>query len=388
MMSMTSPEPSEPPTVVPPSPPRRFLRSRDDRVIGGVAGGLGRAFGVDATIFRIGLAALVFAGGVGLLAYGAALLFVGSDDGTGQPAPRELTWRTAAAAGGGTLLLFAVLVVVGGFWDAGSLVLAALVAGVGFLVMRALDREAPGGGRQPLVRLLVVAATGLAVLFGAGLAFWGSAWATAAGGGVVVASVVLALGAALVLAAFRGESRARWLAIPALLIAFPAAVVSAADISLDGGFGERTYRPTGADRLPEGYRLGAGELVVDLRGLDWPEGRRVALRLDVGMGHAVVYVPETVCVGARSDIGAGHADIFGRDAAGVDLKHDVERAPARGAPGLRLDVQMGMGAFEVVHRSDDPRAQRRYEEFGSERSSTERQEARRRADRACAGARA
>ena len=323
---MTPTDPPEPPTVVsaPPPAPRRFLRAHDDRVLGGVAGGLGRAFNVDAIIFRIALAALVFAGGVGLLAYGAALLLVPSDDGTGQPAPRTVTWRKAAV--------------------------------------------------------------GIALLIGAGLAFWGSAWATAAGGGVLVASIVVALGAALVVAAFRGVKRARWLAVPALVIAFPAGVVSAADISLDGGLGERTSRPTGGDRLPSGYRLGAGELVVDLRDLDWGDGRRVALDLDVGMGHAVVYVPETVCVGARSDIGAGHADVLGRDAAGVDLEHDVAREPTAGAPGLTLDVHIGMGAFEVLHRPDDVgRGIGPGDDFDGHRrrESAERREARRLADRAC-----
>lgn len=327
MLSMTStnpPEPPEPATVASEPSPRRFLRSHDDRLLGGVAGGLGRAFGVDAIIFRIALGALVFAGGVGLLAYLAALLLVPSDDGTGRPAPRAGTWRAAAI--------------------------------------------------------------GIAMLLGVGLAFWGSAWATAAGGGVVVASVVIALGAALVVAAFRGNSRARWLAVPALVIAFPAGVVSAADISLDGGLGERTYRPTGTERLPAGYRLGAGELVVDLRDLDWRDGRRVALDLDVGMGHAVVYVPDSVCVGARSDIGAGHADVLGREATGADVEHDVPRVPVAGGPALRLDVHLGIGAIEVLHRPE--REGRRFRSGGDfdvygERESADRREARRLADRAC-----
>ena len=397
------PQSPETPTVASAPSPRRFLRSPDDRVLGGVAGGLGRAFGVDATIFRIALAALVFAGGVGLLAYAAALLFVPSDDGTGQPAPRERTWRTAAAVGGGILMLLAALALLGagdGFWAGGWLVPAALVAGVGYAVLRLRGDEGRGAGRGPLVRLLTVAAVGLAVLLGAGLAFWGSAWATAAGGGVLVASAVLALGAALVAAAFRGDTRGRWLALPALIIAFPAAVVSAADVSLDGGVGDRTHHPAGADRLPAGYRLGAGELVVDLRDLDWRDGRRVALDLDVGVGHAVVLVPEAVCVGARSDIGAGQADVFGRGAGGVDVDHDVTREPAAGAPGLTLDVHMGMGAFEVLHHQTDDG--RRYDRAGDRENGRDgdheteyderlapgdRRTARQLADRACLGGR-
>lgn len=368
-----------------PMTPQPFLRSHDDRVIGGVAGGLGKAFGVDPIIFRIALAALVFAGGVGIVAYAAALLLVPAEDADGNALPREHGWPTLALAAGGVLLFCAALAVLGaggGFLDGGWLFPLAVLVGVGYAV-----RRGRGADRPPLVRLLVLAAIGAAILGGLGVAFWGSAWATAAGGGVVVASVVLALGAALLAGAVRGDRRARWLAVPALVIAFPAGIVSAADISLDGGVGERTYRPTGADPLPAGYELGAGELVVDLRSLDWKDGKRRALRLQVGVGHAVVLVPATVCVGARSTIGMGYADVFGRDAGGIDLDHDVARAPATGRPGLTLDVHMGMGEFEVLYR--DPQvpydAERGSRRFRGDRGDVTDGAV---ADRACAGSRA
>ena len=271
--------------------PNRFLRSHDDRVLAGVAGGLGRAFGVDAVIFRIALAALVLAGGFGLLVYVIALLVVPVDDGTGQPAARRDTWQ----------------------------------------------------------RIAVFGAIGTGAVILGGIVFWGAAWATAAGGGVAVAVIVLALGAAAVIGALRGVPRARWLAVPAVLLAFPAAVVSAADVTLDGGVGERTYRPTGTDPLPGAYRLGLGELTVDLRDLDWSGGRRVALELDVGVGHAIVLVPESVCVGARTSVAAGTSDVLGRRTEGAEIDHDVRRTPPPGAPGLTLDVEMGLGAFEVRH---------------------------------------
>ncbi|MDQ1721211.1 MAG: hypothetical protein QOI26_945, partial [Pseudonocardiales bacterium] len=57
--------------------PRRWLRrSRTDRMISGVAGGLGEYFGVDPVIFRVLFAVLSFFGGVGLLMYGLAWLLV------------------------------------------------------------------------------------------------------------------------------------------------------------------------------------------------------------------------------------------------------------------------------------------------------------------------
>ena len=63
--------------------PKKVTRSRDDRVIGGVCGGLGRYFNVDPLFFRIGAVALAFVGGAGLLLYLAALVLVPNED---QPA--------------------------------------------------------------------------------------------------------------------------------------------------------------------------------------------------------------------------------------------------------------------------------------------------------------
>jgi phage shock protein PspC (stress-responsive transcriptional regulator) len=60
---------------------RQLRRSRDDRMIGGVCGGLGRYVGIDPIIFRIVLAALAVFGGVGLLLYALAWLLI-PDDGT------------------------------------------------------------------------------------------------------------------------------------------------------------------------------------------------------------------------------------------------------------------------------------------------------------------
>lgn len=49
-------------------PVRRVYRSREDRVIGGVAGGLGDYLDVDPVLVRISFVALAFAG-VGVLGY-------------------------------------------------------------------------------------------------------------------------------------------------------------------------------------------------------------------------------------------------------------------------------------------------------------------------------
>src|SRR2546423_11865400 len=62
--------------------PRRLMRSSSDRVFLGVAGGLGRYFGVDPVLFRIGFALSILFGGLGALAYLLLAVFVPTD---GEP---------------------------------------------------------------------------------------------------------------------------------------------------------------------------------------------------------------------------------------------------------------------------------------------------------------
>ena len=48
---------------------KRLYRSRDDRMIGGVCGGLAEYLNVDPTLIRLLLVLLAFAGGPGIVAY-------------------------------------------------------------------------------------------------------------------------------------------------------------------------------------------------------------------------------------------------------------------------------------------------------------------------------
>src|ERR1700712_626482 len=57
----------------------RLRRSRTDRYVAGVAGGLGRHFDIDPTVIRVVLAVLTLFGGAGLLVYVAVWLLVPED---------------------------------------------------------------------------------------------------------------------------------------------------------------------------------------------------------------------------------------------------------------------------------------------------------------------
>ena len=55
---------------------KRLFRSRRDRIIGGVCGGLGNYMNIDPVLVRVVWAILFFAAGVGLLAYIIAWIII------------------------------------------------------------------------------------------------------------------------------------------------------------------------------------------------------------------------------------------------------------------------------------------------------------------------
>ncbi len=66
-------------TTEQPTAPRVLRRRSDDRVIGGVASGLGDYFNVDPLLIRIGFVGLMVFGGMGIFLYVAAWLLVPDD---------------------------------------------------------------------------------------------------------------------------------------------------------------------------------------------------------------------------------------------------------------------------------------------------------------------
>ena len=57
---------------------------------------------------------------------------------------------------------------------------------------------------------------------------------------------------------------ARWLIVPALVIVLPLAMVAAADIDVEGGVGDREYRPATMAEVRDPYGMGMGDIDVDL----------------------------------------------------------------------------------------------------------------------------
>ena len=280
-------------------PQRRLLRSRDDRVLWGVAGGLAEHLGFSATLVRIAFVVLCLFGGAGVLAYLVLAVALPEDDGSGKPVD-ESVWARL-----------------------GKVALVCLVVAIGLCL-----------------------AVGLAAF---------SAWFTATGHGTVIASVVIAVGIALVAVAFANVRRriTPWLLTLALVLGIPAGAVAAADIDIDSSIGERTYTPTAVADIPaDSYELGTGQLVVDLRQLPWAKGQTIPVSAHLGIGQLIVSVPSRVCISGDADGKAGELIAGGQVSHGIDPDVDLG-IPTSKAPRLDIDADIQLGQMLVTDEPPD-----------------------------------
>ena len=101
-----APRPGPPPLDPPPGSPRpppparppQLRRSRTDKILGGVCGGLAEYSGIDALLWRVGFVALALAGGAGVAVY--LLLWLLMPGAAAPAASRRPRGGPAAAAPG------------------------------------------------------------------------------------------------------------------------------------------------------------------------------------------------------------------------------------------------------------------------------------------------
>jgi phage shock protein PspC (stress-responsive transcriptional regulator) len=323
------------PPPPPPPPPTyavrpRLQRSRTDRVVAGVCGGIARQYGIDAVLLRIlVVVATLFSGGVFLIGYVLAWLFIPDDPALvpvmvpGQPAGAA---PTAYAAGG-----------TGSYVDpaTGQVYGAAQPA-----AYAAPQRTEP----RSYLGLLTVSA---AVVVGALLALIGSLGANISGL-AIFASVLLVLGLGLLAGAWRG--RARWLIVPALVVLLIVQGTAAVHhlVGTATGIGERRWTPT---QVTQTYQLGAGSAVVDLGKMQYPSSD---VSVKVGLGEIDVILPADVTLVVDAHIGAGEVDLPGKrpqDGTGLVVTETVNATSATtDLKTVNLKADIGLGQL-VVRRA-------------------------------------
>jgi phage shock protein PspC (stress-responsive transcriptional regulator) len=276
----------------------RLVRSRRERLIGGVCSGLGAHFSVDPILFRIAFVGLAIFSGIGIALYLAILLLV-AEEGVSR-APICLLWRGS----------------VGEQWHASA------------------DRR--------LLRWLALAT---AVVVCAALLALAGAW-LAGTHAQLAAWAVVAIGAALVLSAF--TRTARRLVLPGVAFALAVATIAAAHTDLHGGIGNRLYRSQALAEVRSDYQLGAGRLEVDLHGIAFPAGT-TRLHVRLGVGELVVLVPRGVCVATSAHIGGGYVGALESRSEGLDVNWSERPFPPPGTPPrLLVDGNVGLGALLVA----------------------------------------
>jgi predicted membrane protein len=130
------------------------------------------------------------------------------------------------------------------------------------------------------------------------------------------------------------------------LLPFAAAAVLVPE-PLSGGVGNVSYAPPTLTSVQPTYRLIAGQMVVDLSGVDLG-GRSVAVTSSVAFGHLVVVVPADTTVDLTSRLGAGEVNLLGRTDSGVQISSHFDEAIGTSPTGtLTLSVAVGCGQLTV-----------------------------------------
>ncbi len=172
---------------------------------------------------------------------------------------------------------------------------------------------------------------------------------------IVVDSSLVAVGAVMVLSAWRGRAGITVVAVVLLVPLWVA--TSVPDIGRFEGQGARTFRPaTLPDPASPGarptlsYELGYGTLTVDLRGTAMPAGSEVDLDLALTAGRARITVPADVRLEVRGVIGLGWMSVDAHDHGRAESRAALDRriVATYGALGTECD-ETGVSSAELEH---------------------------------------
>ncbi|MBV9284323.1 MAG: PspC domain-containing protein [Acidimicrobiia bacterium] len=402
------PPPGPPPG---PSPQRRLHRSRRDRVVAGVCGGLGEYFDVDPVIFRIAFVVLAFVGGAGFLLYPAAWLLLPEEghrrsigDGLVQRG-RQGHWFALALIVIGALILSGDLL---SRHHGGGLGFAVIAIVVGVLLLRRhpvpppppapptpwtpTPPSAPTSGDPSDTPTTEPATEPLTSSFpppppyspppappgGGGGASWGpdteelrppkgrslsgivlsilliggGAVGLLHAAGALSVSVPVFLAAAVI---FVGVALviSAWtggsggLIAIGLVLTIALGIASVVRVPVSGGWGQRRWVPSSPEEVHTYYKHGIGDLTIDLSHVAFPAEGQL-VRVRLGVGHVTVITPADARVAVHAHTRVGELNLFGRQRDTHGF--DVTDSVTSGNAqqgNLRLNIDLGVGAVDV-----------------------------------------
>jgi phage shock protein PspC (stress-responsive transcriptional regulator) len=380
---------------------RPLRRRADDRMIAGVAGGIGDYTGLDPVIFRIGFIALALAGGAGIALYLLAWLLIPKAPDERSHAEHALVRLGGLPAWAGVAFIAVAMAMIFGsvgFWDARFIWALGLMA-VGFVLLRdetqaersppppdsdpaergpvpdsrggpesaaALD-EGTGAITAPTtagaeVRAAPVAATTTvaarrprersslgwftlaAMLIAIGVAAVLENWEVLElDVGQFFALALTVVGAGLLVGAWWG--RARLMMVLGVLLVPVVLAASLINMPLRGTVGDTFLMPRTVSDLKDRYEVLAGSVTLDLTELRLDEDVRV--RADVALGDLNVIVPRGVRVLVSGTAQAGRLRFFGHQEEGVDLQRTEVAGDPDAERTITLDINAGIGSADV-----------------------------------------
>ena len=285
---------------------KRLERSRSDRKLAGVCGGLARYFDIHPAVYRVGFVVLTLLGGAGILIYLAAALVMpdeGHEDSFATAALRNRRDRPWPLIGLGLVAVaFVTLLSRATLWPHGDAWILLLIAGAAILWITRQGKRAPADAAalatedsrriRRLVKRLTIA--------------------------LVTLTALLLVGAAVVAATF--------------------------NVHLGNGVGDRTYVVGGTQDLRGSYKLGIGEMILDLRNVPFTKAEtHVKARVDIGSLRVIV--PQDVALQVRGDAQLGEVHILGRSDDGRHARSSIVQS---GSHVLVLDTHVGIGQVRVT----------------------------------------
>jgi phage shock protein PspC (stress-responsive transcriptional regulator) len=164
----------------------------------------------------------------------------------------------------------------------------------------------------------------------------------------IVLTVLIALITATVVGAIVNRS---WFGIPMLLILGACTVaLGLTHPDLDGGIGQRTFRPTTVADAKVAQHLGIGQLTIDLTDVPF-DTQPLTVEASVGYGQVRVIVPADAELRILSDVNAGHVVVNGEETSAGFHRDDTLTVPARSAGAdhtIVLDLGVGAGEISVT----------------------------------------
>jgi phage shock protein PspC (stress-responsive transcriptional regulator) len=300
---------------------KRLERSRSDRMLAGVSGGLARYFDMHPAFYRVGFVVLTLIGGAGILIYLAAALVIpdeGHQESIAESVLRERRDRPWPLIGLGLVAVAAVVLLArASFWPHGDAAwVLLLLAGATILW---LTRRKPSAPEPPEPSAVSEAPT----------------------------ETVPRAAAAEDSRRMRRVGAAIAITVGVFLVALlTAAAVFAALLPLhvSHGIGDRTYVVSDVGNLQDSYSLGIGELRLDLSRLQLPVGE-THLKTRVDIGRLTVIVPADAALQARGETRFGEVHMLGDLSDGRDAERTVNESGPR---ILVLDSHVGAGELFVV----------------------------------------